>query len=86
MKKFVDIVSDREIHKVLPCCANEAAWDIFWEMWRDDLTITMSKSQLIDGANGLLTYFNASAQATDVDWDAESECFLWEVEGYESAT
>jgi hypothetical protein len=55
-------------------------------MWRDDLTVDMDKPQLIHGANSILAYFGASAKVTDVDWDMEGDCFLWEVQGHESTT
>ena len=86
MKKFVDVVSDREIHKILTDIDYETIWDSLWEMWRDDLTVDMDKPQLIHGANSILAYFGASAKVTDVDWDMEGDCFLWEVQGHESTT
>ncbi len=85
MKKFIDIVSDRQIHTLLPT-EREDVWDTFWEMWRDDLSINMSKHELVTNANGILIYYGAKARVTDVDWDMEGCCFLWEVEGYESHT
>lgn len=83
MKKFVDVVSDREIHKLLPF-EQEGVWNDFWEMWRDDLSINMEKSVLVRNANSILIYFGSNARITDVDWDMEGCCFLWEVEGDES--
>lgn len=83
MKKYVDIVSDREIHKLLPTY-QENVWNDFWEIWRDDLSINMEKPVLLRNANGILIYFGSNARVTDVDWDMEGCCFLWEVEGYES--
>jgi len=85
MKKFVDVVSDREIHKLLPS-VDEGLWDGFWEMWRDDLSINMPKPDLLRNANGILIYFGSDARVTDVDWDMQGCCFLWEVEGNESTT
>ena len=85
MKKFVDVVSDREIHTLLPS-VDEGLWDGFWEMWCDDLSINMSKPELLRNANSILIYFGSDARVTDVDWDMPGCCFLWEVEGNESTT
>jgi hypothetical protein len=86
MKKFVDIVSDRDINRIASDVGNDDVVDMLWEMWRDDLDVEMSKEQLLFSANGILKYFESQNRVTDVDWDEEGKCFLWEVEGYESAT
>ncbi len=76
--KFVDIISDRDFNYLTAdiSTTNRAAC---WELWRDDLTTQMTPTQLIHGANSILTYFGSQRKITDVQWDDQGNCFLWEV-------
>ena len=77
--KYVNIFSDFEFDNVAPDISIEARASA-WEMWRDDLTTNLSKEQLIVGANSILYYFGSKVLLTDVQWDDEQNCYLWEVE------
>ena len=74
----VEIVSDREFNKLVPD-VDDGTRASLWEMWRDDLVTTLSKEQLVRGANSLLEYFGSKVLITDVDWDEEGSCYLWEM-------
>lgn len=77
--KNIAIFSDFEFDHIMPDVSEEARASA-WELWRDDLTTTLSKEQLLIGANSILYYFGSKVLLTDVDWDEEQKCFLWEVE------
>jgi hypothetical protein len=77
--KYVNIVSDREFDTLasdIPLQARASAW----ELWRDDLTTSLEKIDLLTGANSILTYFGSKVSITDVQWDETENCFLWEIE------
>ena len=77
--KHIIILSDFEFDQIAPDISIEARASA-WELWRDDLTTDLSKDQLIIGANSILYYFGSKVLLTDVDWSAQDNCFLWEVE------
>ena len=77
--KNVIILSDFEFDQISPDLSIEARASA-WELWRDDLLTTMTKDELILGANSILYYFGSKVLLTDVDWDNDNQCFLWEVE------
>ena len=74
----VEIVSEREFSKLVPD-VDDGTRAALWEMWKDDLPTTLSKEQLVKGANSLLMYFGSKVLLTDVDWDDDSSCYLWEM-------
>lgn len=76
--KYIDIISDREFD-VLAADVPTEARACAWEFWRDDLTTQMMPPQLVAGANAILAYFGSQRVVTDVQWDEEGNCFLWEV-------
>jgi hypothetical protein len=51
-----------------------------WQIWLEDMSAKMDKVDLIVNANGLLTYFGSKVLLTDVDWDVDNGCFIWEQE------
>ena len=76
--KQVLTVSERDFDTLTPdlCDAARAA---LWEMWRDDLSTTMTKKELIGNANALLTYHGSEVFVTDVGWTKAGNCFEWEL-------
>lgn len=75
----MDIISDREFDHLaadLPIAVRAACW----EMWRDDLNTQMLPAELVHGANSILAYFGSRRIVSDVQWDDEGNCFLWEVQ------
>jgi hypothetical protein len=77
--KNIIILSDFEFDQIAPDISQEAR-DHAWPLWRDDLTTDLTREQLIIGANSILYYFGSKVLLTDVDWSAQDNCFLWEVE------
>jgi hypothetical protein len=77
--RYVSIVSERAFNLLAFDVKDEAIAPL-WEMWRDDLSTDMHPSELVRCANGLLTYFGSKVLVTDVHWDGEGNCFLWEIE------
>lgn len=77
--RYVDMVSERDFDD-LACDVDENIRPLCWEMWRDDLTTEMSQEDLLRSANIILGYFGSRRMVTDVDWDEEGKCFLWEVQ------
>lgn len=77
--KHIAIFSDFEFDHIMPDVSEEARASA-WELWRDDLTTKLSKDELITGANSITYYFGSKVLITDVDWCAEQNCFLWEIE------
>lgn len=74
----VEIVSEREFSKLVPDI-DDGTRAALWEMWRDDLVTTLPKDQLVRSANALLMYFGSKVLLTDVDWDDDDACYLWEM-------
>lgn len=79
MKYNIAILSDFQFDDIAPDIPVEAR-AAAWELWRDDLTTQLNKKQLIIGSNSILYYFGSTVLILDVDWDAEQNCFLWEVQ------
>ena len=77
--KHVIILSDFQFDQITADLSIEARASA-WELWKDDLTTTMSKVDLIVGANSILYYFGSNVLITDIEWDEQQKCFLWEVE------
>ena len=77
--KYVDIISDREFDNLAADLSADSRLAC-WEMWRDDLTTQMMPDALLRGANSILAYFGSQRVVTDVQWDDEGNCFLWEVQ------
>ena len=77
--KHVIILSDFQFDQIAADLSIEARASA-WELWKDDLTTTMSKVDLIVGANSILYYFGSKVLITDIEWDEQQKCFLWEVE------
>jgi hypothetical protein len=77
--KHVIILSDFQFDQIAADLSIEARASA-WELWKDDLTTTMSKVDLIVGANSILYYFGSTVLITDIEWDEQQKCFLWEVE------
>lgn len=75
--KFVNIVSERDFDQLVPDISDEARASL-WEMWRDDLSTKMQPIELVRNANAMLKYYGSEVLVTDVQWDDESACFLWE--------
>lgn len=78
--KHVSIFSDFEFDNLVPDISEEAR-ACAWELWTADLSDkNLSKEQLLVGANSILYYFGSKVLLTDVAWDDDRNCFLWEVE------
>jgi hypothetical protein len=78
--KNIAIFSDFEFDHITPDISEQARASA-WELWRDDLDDKqLSKVALLTGANSILYYFGSKVLLTDVQWDEEQKCFLWEVE------
>ena len=77
--KHIIILSDFQFDQIAADLSIEARASA-WELWKDDLTTTMSKVDLIVGANSILYYFGSKVLITDIEWDEQQKCFLWEVE------
>jgi hypothetical protein len=57
-------------------------WDEFQDAWYKDLEVltkSETKDEALTTANAYLKYYGARTQITDVSWDLEDRCFLWEV-------
>lgn len=53
----------------------------FTTMWYGDLqAVIHDKPNLIKSANGILIYFNCPNRVSDVDYDPQNDCLLWEVQ------
>jgi len=76
--KMVNIVSERNFNELIGNVPDDLKEDL-WAVWRDELSTNMSKIELLTNANGLLTYYGSDHILTDVDWDMQQACFLWEV-------
>lgn len=77
--RYVNIYSDFEFDNVA-CDLTIEARAAAWEIWRDDLPTTLPKDKLLTGANSILQYFGSKVLLTDVQWDEQQNCYLWEVE------
>jgi len=78
--KNVAIFSDFEFDHITADISEQARASA-WELWRDDLDDKqLSKVALLTGANSILYYFGSKVLLTDVQWDEQQNCFLWEVE------
>ena len=74
----VEIVSEREFDRLVPD-VDDGMRAALWEMWKEDLPTNFTKEELVRGANSLLMYFGSKVLLTDVDWDEEGSCYLWEM-------
>jgi len=75
--KFINIVSERDFDQLVPDISIIARASL-WDMWRDDLSTTMTPLELVRNANAMLKYYGSEVLVTDVQWDDECACFLWE--------
>ena len=78
MKKTIYTISERRFDMIAVDVHGDARNQL-WEMWRDDLSTTMSKTELIRNASSLLAYFGSEVSISDVDWDERGNCFEWEI-------
>lgn len=76
--KYIEIVSERNFDSIARDLSEQAQL-LLWEMWRDDLNTEMRPHELVKHANTLLAYFGSEVKASDVQWDDEGNCFLWEI-------
>lgn len=53
----------------------------FTTMWYADLQqVIHDKPNLIKSANSILAYFDCRNRVSDVDYDPQNDCLLWEVQ------
>lgn len=80
-RPHVAILSEKTELDLISGISDNQQQQEFASMWYDDLmAVYNNKSALINAANTLLTYFACSNRVSDVDYDYESDCLLWEVQ------
>ncbi len=63
---------------------NPVMVDEFCDMWYNDLQEVKDngKAQLLEAANGILSYWNVELRVVDVEWDDDCSCFIWNVDEF----